>query len=90
MLTYPPKVATADRENVQMIFGSLEVLVRILFRCDIYEKLYTQQGLQAAEQLNASLVHLYVAVLQYLCSARRQVKLDTKGTISTGKLRNLY
>lgn len=71
-----------------MIFSSLEVLVRILFRCDIYEKLYTDENLQAAKQLNTSLVTLYVAVLQYLCTARRHVKLDTKGMIrkAIGKL----
>lgn len=60
-----------------MIFGSLECLVRILVRCDIYEKLYSGCSLQVTEQLNASLVQLYVAVLQYLCSARRQIGRDT-------------
>lgn len=74
-----PKIATADRENVQMIFGSLEYLVRILFRCDIYEKLYAELGLEATEQLNSSLVNLYVAVLEYLSSARRQIRLKTAG-----------
>lgn len=62
-----------------MIFESLEVLARILFRCEIYERLYGQQALQATVQLNSSLVHLYVAVLQYLCSARRQLSLPTTG-----------
>lgn len=84
LLTLLYKVATADRLNVKMIFGGLEVLVRILFRCDIYEKLYGKRSLQATEQLNTSLVHLYVAVLQYLCSARRQLSLDTKGTLVNG------
>lgn len=63
--------------NVQMIFGSLESLVRILYRCDIFEKLYAERELQATEQLKSSLVNLYVAVLEYLCCARRDISLKT-------------
>lgn len=66
-------------ENVRTIFDSLEGLVRILFRCDIYEKLYAKSKLQSTQQLNTSLVNLYVAVLEYLCSARRQISLTTSG-----------
>lgn len=62
-----------------MIFGSLEVLVRILFRCDIYEKLYGSRKLQATRQLNASLVKLYIAILKFLCSARRELSLSATG-----------
>lgn len=69
-----------------MIFDSLEGLVRILFRCDIYERLYTKRKLQATEQLNTSLVKLYVAVLKYLCSARRQLSLTTAGERSAKNL----
>lgn len=73
------KVATADMENVRMIFESLEVLVRILFRCDIYEKLYGSRKLQATTQLNTSIVQLYIAILKYLCSATRELNLPTGG-----------
>lgn len=73
------KVATADMENVRTIFDSLDGLVRILFRCDIYEKLYTKGTLQTTTQLSNSLVKLYVAILNYLCSARRQLSLGSPG-----------
>lgn len=73
------KVATADMENVKTIFGSLEVLVRILFRCDIYEKLYGSRKLDATIQLNTSIVQLYVAILKYLCSAKRELSRPTGG-----------
>lgn len=68
--------------NVRVIFDSLEGLMRILFRCDIYEKLYTKRNLQATTQLSNSLVKLYVAVLYFLCSARRQLSLNTPGNCS--------
>lgn len=63
-----------------MIFSSLEGLVRILFRCDIYEQLYTKRKPQASKQLDTSLVKLYVAVLNYLCSAKRLLSLGRRGT----------
>lgn len=75
------KVATADMENVRMIFESLDCLVRILYRCDIYEKLYTNRGLQATEQLSSTLVNLYAAVLEYLCYARRDLSKDSTGNL---------
>lgn len=62
-----------------MIFESLEILVRILFCCDIYEKLYGSRKLRATAQLNTSIVQLYVAILKYLCSARRELSLPTGG-----------
>lgn len=62
-----------------MIFDSLEELMRILFRCDIYEQLYTKRNLQATKQLNSSLVKLYIAILNFLCSAKRQLSLNTTG-----------
>lgn len=74
------KVATADMENVRTIFDSLDGLVRILFRCDIYEQLYTKRQLQTTPQLSNSLVKLYVAILNYLCSAKRQLNLSSSGT----------
>lgn len=79
------KVATADMENVRMIFESLDCLVRILYRCDIYEKLYTGRGLQATKQLNSTLVNLYVAVLEYLCYARRDISKNTTGNLGQGE-----
>lgn len=66
-----------------MIFSSLEGPVRILFRCDIYEQLYTKRKLQASKQLDTSLVKLYVAVLNYLCSAKRLLSLGTASKHST-------
>lgn len=73
------QIATADMQNVKLIFASLEGLVRILFRCDIHEKLYAGRGLQAAKQLDTSMVELYVAILTYLCSAKRQLWRQTGG-----------
>lgn len=66
-------------ENVNTIFGSLEGLVRILFRCDIYEKLYGTRNLHATAQLNTSIVKLYVAILKYLCCARRELRRPIGG-----------
>lgn len=62
-----------------MIFESLEYLVRVLSRCDIYEKLYSQGGLEAANSLNDSLLGLYVSALEYLCYARRHLSHNTAG-----------
>lgn len=68
-----------------MIFDSLEGLMRILFRCDIYEQLYTKRNLQATKQLNTSLIKLYITILNYLCSARRQLSLNSTGNCMTRK-----
>lgn len=72
------KVHTADMGNVRMIFDSVEKLVRILFRCDIYEKLHSSRTLQATEQLNTSFAKLYIAILKYLYYARRELSLMTE------------
>lgn len=77
MRAYLPKVATADVEDLRLIFESLEYLVRVLCRCDIYEKLYFEQELEAAKLLNDSLVDLYVSILEYLCCARRKLSDHT-------------
>lgn len=66
-----------------MIFDSLERLVLILFRCDVYEKLYSKFKLRTTEQLNTSIVKLYIAVLEYLCSVRRELGRTTAGKYPT-------
>lgn len=86
---FMPKVATADMENVRMIFDSLDGLVRILFRCDIYEQLYTKRKLQTTPQLSNSLVKLYVAILNYLCSAKRQLSLSSSGMRGNGQFKQI-
>jgi hypothetical protein len=76
------KVATHDIENMRLIFGSLEYLVRVLSRCDIYERLYARKELQATKLLDTSLVNLYVSILRYLCCARKELSHRTLGRMS--------
>lgn len=66
-------------ENTAIAMESLDSLARVLGHCGIYEKLYGQQGLDASQSLNASLIDLYVLVLEYLCYLKRHLGHNTTG-----------
>ncbi|RPB12644.1 hypothetical protein P167DRAFT_574015 [Morchella conica CCBAS932] len=71
------QVGTAYTEDMQTASESLEYLLRVLFCCDIYEKLYCETGLLTVQPLNTSLVELYVSILEYLCYIKRFLNKDT-------------
>lgn len=76
-------------ENMKIVMESMDALVRVLSRCDIYEKLYCKktpdptQPIDIAQPLDDSMVDLYVSVLEYLCSARRYLGRNTAGCLSS-------
>lgn len=65
------------------MFENISVLVRVLVRCEVIEALYIsrRKTLQVGEQLRTSLLELYVAVLKYVCSVRRQLSLSSAGML---------
>jgi hypothetical protein len=64
-----------------MIFQSLEYLVTVLAHCDVYEKLYCEDGNKIGDQLSTSIVKLYVSVLKYLCHCKRELERETTGKL---------
>lgn len=78
MLT--PQLAITDMDHTRVAMDSLESIVRVLGHCGIYERLYSQQNLDASQSLNDSLLQLYVLVLQFVCYVRRHLGLNTAGT----------
>lgn len=66
-------------ENTAIAMESLDNLARVLAHCGIYERLYSQQALDACQSLNHSLVELYVLILEYLCYLKRHLSQNTAG-----------
>lgn len=75
------QVGTAYTDNMRAVSEGLDQVVRILYCCDIYEKLYVGKMLQIEKVLNESLVNLYVSVLEYLSYALSYVEKDMGGRI---------
>lgn len=76
-------------ENTAIAMDSLDALARVLGHCGMYERLYSQQALDATQSLNSSLVDLYVSILEYLCYLKRYLGHNTACN-STRFLRNIF
>ncbi|KAI5838324.1 hypothetical protein DFP73DRAFT_269522 [Morchella snyderi] len=71
------QVGTAYTGDMRTVSESVEHIVRILFCCDIYERLYCETSLRAVMHLVTSLVELYVSILEYLCYAKKYLSGNT-------------
>ncbi|KAI5839141.1 hypothetical protein DFP73DRAFT_222388 [Morchella snyderi] len=76
------QVGTSYTQDMQTASESLEYLLRIIFCCEIYERLYlTRKRLGTVQQLNTSLVELYVSILKYLCYIQKYLNKNTGGRV---------
>lgn len=62
-----------------ILLEAMSSLLQVVSRCNIYEKLYFAHAYRLGRSLRGSMVDLYVAVLECLCSARRHLDLGPKG-----------
>lgn len=62
-----------------ILVEAMSSLLQVVSRCNIYEKLYFTHAHRLGQSLRGSMVDLYVAVLECLCSTRRHLDLGSKG-----------
>ena len=66
-----------DTQRYAIIIEGVETISRSLVKCEILERLYLHEVLEATDQLKRCLVDTYVFILSFLAKAKRFYQKNT-------------